>query len=119
MSVNMGQIFIKVSGEGHEVHEGQKVFLKTLQILQENTCVGVSLIKLQASMFLLIPQKTSENLWFPGESKWKIETYNFIIKRLQHRCFLVSFSKFLRTPFLNMQTTTFESIKPSIHNVSK
>ena len=51
-------------------------------------------------MLLLIPQKASENLWFPGESKWKIETYNFIIKRLQHRCFLVSFSKFLRTPFL-------------------
>ena len=42
MSVNMVQMFIKVSGEGHEVHEGQKVLLKTLQILQENTCVGVS-----------------------------------------------------------------------------
>ena len=42
ISVNMGQMFIKVSGEGHEAHEDQKVFLKTLQILQENICVGVS-----------------------------------------------------------------------------
>ena len=29
-----------------------------------------------------------------------LKTCNFINKRLQHKCFLVKFAKFLRTPFL-------------------
>ena len=54
-----------------------KVFLEILQNLQENTCASASfLIKLQA------------------------EACNFVKNRLWHRCFLVNFAKFLRTPFL-------------------
>ena len=51
-----------------------KVFLKILQISQENTCVGMLLTKFVKS---------------------------FIKKRLQHRCFPVNFAKFLRTHFFN------------------
>ena len=52
----------------------KKMFWKIWKILWENTCVGV---------FLL----TRENI---------IKKY--IKNRLQHRCFLVEFAKFLRTP---------------------
>ena len=51
----------------------KNVFLKVLQISQENTCVGVFLIKF---------------------------VKNFVKKRLQHNCFPVKFGKFLRTPIL-------------------
>ena len=47
-----------------------EVFLKILQISQENTCVGVSL---QAC-------------------------FNFIKKKLEHRCFPMNNAKFLKTP---------------------
>ena len=50
------------------------MFLKILQNLQENTCARVSF-----STFF----------------------FNFIKKRLWHRCFPVKFVKFLRTPFLH------------------
>ena len=54
----------------------KKVFLKISQNSHENTCARVSfLIKLQARGLLLLK------------------------KRLWHRCFLVNFAKFLRTPF--------------------
>ena len=53
------------------------MFLQISQNSQENSCARVSvLIKLQA------------------------ETFNFILKRLWHRCFPVNFVKFLRTAFL-------------------
>ena len=53
----------------------KKVFLKISQDSQKNTCARVSfLIKLKAPLTLLK-------------------------KRLWHRCFLVNFVKFLRTPF--------------------
>ena len=53
------------------------MFLEISQNSQENTCATVSfLIKLQAKVC------------------------NFIEKRLWHRCFPVTFTKFLRTPFL-------------------
>ena len=51
----------------------EKVFLTFFQISQEDTCVGVSLIKI---------------------------VKNFIKKRLQHWCFPVKFKKCLRTPIL-------------------
>ena len=54
----------------------QKVFFKISQISSENTCVGVSFNKVAGLQA------------------------NFIKKRLQHRCFLVKFTKFLRTSFL-------------------
>ena len=47
------------------------VLLNFFQNSQENTCVGVSLVKF---------------------------VKNFIKKRLQHRCFPAKFAKFLRTP---------------------
>ena len=31
---------------------------------------------------------------------WSLQAYNFIKKRLQHRCFLVDFAKLLKTSFL-------------------
>ena len=55
----------------------KKVSLEISQNSQENTFARVSfLIKLQA------------------------EAYNVIIKRLSHRCFPVTFAKFLKPPFL-------------------
>ena len=54
-----------------------KVFLEISQNSQENTCARVSfLVKLQAASATLLK------------------------KRLWHRCFPVTFVKFLRTPFL-------------------
>ena len=55
----------------------KEVLLKILQYLQENTCVGV-----------FLKQVTG------------LQVYNFIKKRLQHRCFPVNIAKFLRTPIL-------------------
>ena len=55
----------------------KEVFLTILQYSQEDACVGVSL-----------------NI-FAG-----VKACNFIKKKLQHRCFLVSIAKFLRTAFL-------------------
>ena len=52
------------------------MFLKNSQISQENNCVEVFFDKVTG------PQGC-----------------NFIKKRLQHRCFPVKFSKYLRTPF--------------------
>ena len=51
-----------------------EVFLKIWQISQENTCVRVSFLSLQAC--------------------------NVIKKRLLHRCFPVKFEKYLRSPIL-------------------
>ena len=51
------------------------MFLNISQISQENTCVGVFLIKLQG---------------------WRV--YNFISKNFQRSCFPVKFAKFLKTP---------------------
>ena len=62
----------------------KKVFLKILQISQENTCVRVFLIKC---------------------------VKNFVKKRLQHRCFPVKFAEFLRTLILKNMC---ERILPSI-----
>ena len=49
--------------------------LKSFKNSQENICVGVSVNKVTC-----------------------IQAYNFIKKRLQHRCFPVNTTKFLRTP---------------------
>ena len=66
----------------------KKVFLKNSQNSQENICVRVSfLIKLQAS-----------DLFFNKVAGLKPAT--LLKKRLWHRCFLMNFEKFLRTPFL-------------------
>ena len=54
----------------------KKVFVKISQNSQQNTCATVS--------FLI---------------KLLVSTCNFIKKRLLHRCFPVSFVKFLKTPF--------------------
>ena len=54
----------------------KKVFLKILQNSQENNCARVSLL-----------------------IKLKTKACNFIKKRIWHRCFLVNFAKFARTPF--------------------
>ena len=62
----------------------KKVILKILEISQENTCVGVFLIK---------------------------SVKNFVKKRLQHRCSPVKFAKFLRTPILKNKC---ERLLPSI-----
>ena len=53
----------------------KKVFLETLQNLQENTCARIS--------FLI-----------------KFRPATLLKKRLWHRCFRLNFAKFLRTPFL-------------------
>ena len=53
----------------------KKVFLKVLLYPQENSCARVSFLKKVAGL----------------------EVCNFIKKRLQHRCFLVNVTKFLRT----------------------
>ena len=56
----------------------EKVFLEISQDSQENTCARVSfLIKLQPCL----------------------RYATLLNKRLWHRCFLVNFAKFLRTPF--------------------
>ena len=55
----------------------KKVFLKILQISQENTYVRVLFYKVAG-----------------------LRDWNFIEMRLQHRCFPVKFAKFLRTPIL-------------------
>ena len=55
----------------------KQVFLNVLQTSQESTCVGVSFYK-----------------------SCRLKACNFIKKRLQHRCFPVKFTKFLRTPLL-------------------
>ena len=48
-----------------------------------------------------------------------LEAWNFIKKRLQHRCFLVNFAKFLRTSFLqNTSGSCFwkwKDISSSLH----
>ena len=62
----------------------KKVILKILEISQENTCVGVFLIK---------------------------SVKNFVKKRLQHSCSPVKFAKFLRTPILKNKC---ERLLPSI-----
>ena len=62
----------------------KKLFLKSSQSSQENTCVGVSfLINLPA---------------------------NLLKRRLQSRYFLVNFAKFLRIPFLKRPFTVTASI---------
>ena len=53
------------------------MFLNVSQISQENTYVGVSFNKVA-----------------------DLKAWNFIEKRLQHRCFPVKFAKFSRTHFL-------------------
>ena len=64
---------VKAAGQRCSV---KKVFLEISQNSQKNNCARVSfLIKLQA------------------------EAWNFIKKRLAHRCFPVNFAKFLTTPF--------------------
>ena len=53
------------------------VFLINLLISQENNCVGIFFNKVAG-----------------------LNDYNFILKRLQHRCFPVKFVKFLKTSFI-------------------
>ena len=63
----------------------RKGVLKSFTNSQESTCARVSfLIKLRA--------------W--GKPKVKVNTFNFITKRIWHRCFHVNFARFLRTAFL-------------------
>ena len=62
----------------------KNVFLKVLQISQENTCVGVFLIKF---------------------------VKNYVKKRLQHKCFPAKFTKFLRT---TISKNICERLLPSI-----
>ena len=51
-------------------------------------------------MFLEISQNSQENTCTRVSFLIKLQTCNFIKKRLWPRCFPVSFVKFLRTPFL-------------------
>ena len=68
------------------------MFLEISQNSQENTCARVSfLIKLQA------------------------ETCNFIKKELWHRCFLVNFVKFIRTPFVTEHLRCMSLLPPWFH----
>ena len=79
----------------------EKLFLK---FFQENTCVGVSLIKFVKTCKISDIFKSTyfeEHLQTTASVLNKIagpKVSNFIKKRLQHRCFLVKFAKFLRTP---------------------
>ena len=66
----------------HWMWSVEKVFLKFFQISQENTCVGVSLIKF---------------------------VKNFIKKRLQHRCFPVKFAKFFKNTYFEEHLWTTAS----------
>ena len=68
----------------------KKAVLKTLwQYSQENTCVGVSLLK---------------------------RNCKFIIKKQQHRCFPVNIVKFLRTPFLKSISERLFLENQKLHN---
>ena len=71
----------------------KKVFLKISQKSQENTCVGVSFNKISG-----------------------LNAYNFITKRLQHRCFPVNIAKFLRTTIFkeHLQWLLLEPCQTSI-----
>ena len=75
-----------------------------LKFFQENTCVGVSLIKFVKTGKICDIFKSSyieEHLQTTASVLNKIagpKVSNFIKKRLQHRRFLVKFAKFLRTP---------------------
>ena len=53
----------------------KKVYWKTSQSTQENTCTGVSF-----------------------KQSWRPEAFNFTWKRIHCKCFVMNFAKFLKTP---------------------
>ena len=68
----------------------RKVLLESPQSSQKNTCARVSfLIKLQVS---------GQSLFFNKVAGLRPVT--LLKKRLWHRCFIVNFAEFIRTPFL-------------------
>ena len=69
-----------IHNSSHWQRSVKKVFLKILQISQENICVGV--------LFLIMLEVAC------------LRACNFFKKRLQHSYFPVTFVKFLRTPIL-------------------
>ena len=98
------------------------MFLNNSQNSQENTCIGVFLIKLQTLKTATFLERDSSETWEIFKNSlfyWKYpvaasdsfrfpalkavtQTYSVkkLCQRLWHRCFPVSFEKFLRTPFL-------------------
>ena len=78
----------------------KKLFLKKSQCSQKNACVGVTLES-------------------PLNKVAGLKAWNFIKKRLQHRCFPVNIAKFLKAPFLKniyLQTAISASLKIENYN---